>query len=391
MLWLLLCDARRLLVGASAESGIERGSGTTSTTAALENDKAGARPAPGDTTAGGTASTTAIFPGPFKHLTSTVTGKIIILAIFTTLVLGGLWLFGDVSRTKPARENIAAALMHELAGLEVLSALARLLLTPAFMRRSRSFQKKCVFLILAFSILLFTWLQITQAAPQTAELGRVVGAVSGWFGRKFLLGLSATALLTALSMLWLLLCDARRWLVGASLDSPPEGSNSVPGSAAGAAAAPEVKAGAHPAPDDVSAASIITARAPPEPTEELEPPVVQITAAGKIAVLLVCVALVLGDLCFFDIVSLTKPARENTGAALVHELAGLEVLCVLFAMLGVFMAWNSRAGAPVSRWVVAPVLSDVEGEATESEGGSGLPAGTAFTGEKDIRHSEEMV
>ncbi|KAJ7189602.1 hypothetical protein GGX14DRAFT_580576 [Mycena pura] len=125
MLWLLLCDARRWLVGASAESDIERG--TTSTTAALEHDKASARPAPGDTTAGENASTTATAPGPFEDLTSTVIGKIITLAIFTTLVLGDLWLFGIVSRTKPARENIAAALMHELAGLEALCVLTSIL------------------------------------------------------------------------------------------------------------------------------------------------------------------------------------------------------------------------------------------------------------------------
>ncbi|KAJ7220782.1 hypothetical protein GGX14DRAFT_559569 [Mycena pura] len=112
MLWLLLCDARRWLVGTSAESDIERGTTGTST-AVLE--KAGAMPALGDTTADET--------GFFEDLTSTVIGKITVLAITTAFVFGDLWFFGNVSRTKPMRENIAAALMHELAGLEVLCVL----------------------------------------------------------------------------------------------------------------------------------------------------------------------------------------------------------------------------------------------------------------------------
>ncbi|KAJ7189598.1 hypothetical protein GGX14DRAFT_580572 [Mycena pura] len=258
------------------------------------------------------------------------------------------------------------------------------------MRRSHP-PRKCAFLVIAVSILLIIWLQITQAVPQTAELGRVARDAFAWLARKFLLGLSGTILFTALIVLWLLLCDGRRWLASAS-DSPPEESDSEPGSAAAAATLEEVKAGVQPAPG--SATTGATDTAPPGHPEERQT-FAPTTVAGRIAMLVTVTALVFGDLWLSGIVSRTKPARENVGAALAYELAGLEVLCVLFSMLGVFLACKSNAGSFVSQHVVAPAtlpLSDVEVEGMENDGQSGLVS-EAVTGEKDIErwnHSEEM-
>jgi len=258
------------------------------------------------------------------------------------------------------------------------------------MRRSHCSPCSCVFLVIAVLISFITWLQITKADPQTLEIRILTREVCEWLGRKYLLALSGTSLFIALSMLWLLLCDAERWLVGAS-DSPSE-----PGSATTAAAPEEVNASVQPAPGSAPAGATAAATPPGFLEKRRMRTPADASVSTKIPMLVVFTALVLWDLWVRGIVSFSKPALD-VAAALAHELAGLEVVCVLFSMLTVYSACKSSLGASVSPHVAAPTtppLSDVGVKAMEDKGESGLFAEAAIMGEKHIeprKHSEEMV